>query len=143
MGLSRLLEEIRMDLVQPQWDMRSDLPNLNKTLKRSFTDTDYIKKSINPPKNGHCTVCPRIKDVKIICVCLQLENTLVINRPPETALKMSWTSKSSGSLLSQSEHKQILISTEFHQQPHENISRDCHYTFLDDSLATPYCLPNL
>ncbi|GFS57852.1 uncharacterized protein TNCV_2909381 [Trichonephila clavipes] len=39
-----------MDLVQPQWDMRSDLPNLNKTLKRSFTDTEYIKMSINPPK---------------------------------------------------------------------------------------------
>ncbi|GFW97518.1 uncharacterized protein TNCV_4991931 [Trichonephila clavipes] len=48
-----------MDLVQPQWDMRSDLPNLNKTLKRSFTDTEYIEKSINPPKKGRCTVCSR------------------------------------------------------------------------------------
>ncbi|GFU26604.1 hypothetical protein TNCV_1837321 [Trichonephila clavipes] len=57
MRLSRLLEAIRMDLVQPQWDMRSDLPNLNKTLKRSFTDTEYTKKSINVPKKGRCTVC--------------------------------------------------------------------------------------
>ncbi|GFV07243.1 hypothetical protein TNCV_1312411 [Trichonephila clavipes] len=48
-----------MDLVQPQWDMRSDLPNLNKTLKRSFADTEYIKKSIGLPKKGRCTVCSR------------------------------------------------------------------------------------
>ncbi|GFV01901.1 hypothetical protein TNCV_4978521 [Trichonephila clavipes] len=60
-----------MDLMQPQWDMRSDLPNLNKTLKRSFTDTEYIKKRINSPKKGRCTICPRVKDVKIICVCIQ------------------------------------------------------------------------
>ncbi|GFX66924.1 hypothetical protein TNCV_999631 [Trichonephila clavipes] len=50
MRRSRLLEKIRIDCVQPQWDMRSELPNLNRTLQRSFTDTEDIKKSINPPK---------------------------------------------------------------------------------------------
>ncbi|GFV36580.1 hypothetical protein TNCV_2260991 [Trichonephila clavipes] len=58
MRRSRLLEEIRIDCVQPQWDMRSELRNLNKRLKSSFTDTEYIKKSINPPKKERCTICP-------------------------------------------------------------------------------------
>ncbi|GFY20201.1 hypothetical protein TNCV_208331 [Trichonephila clavipes] len=49
---SKLLEEIRIDCVQPQWDVRAQLSNLNKTLQRSFTDTEDIKKSINPPKKG-------------------------------------------------------------------------------------------
>ncbi|GFT71166.1 hypothetical protein TNCV_3001731 [Trichonephila clavipes] len=52
MRRSRLLEEIRMDCAQPQWGMRSELPILNKTLQRSFTDTEDIKKSIYPPKKG-------------------------------------------------------------------------------------------
>ncbi|GFY25087.1 hypothetical protein TNCV_2692781 [Trichonephila clavipes] len=52
MRRSRLFEEIIIDCVQPQWDMRSELPNLNKTLQRSFTDSEDIKKSINPPKKG-------------------------------------------------------------------------------------------
>ncbi|GFW55293.1 uncharacterized protein TNCV_116791 [Trichonephila clavipes] len=38
----RLLEKIRMELVQPQRDMGSELPNLNKIVKISFTDSDYI-----------------------------------------------------------------------------------------------------
>ncbi|GFT21861.1 hypothetical protein TNCV_3179661 [Trichonephila clavipes] len=52
MRRSRLLEEIRTDCVQPQWEMSSELPNLNKTLQSSFTDTEDIKKSISPPKKG-------------------------------------------------------------------------------------------
>ncbi|GFV03235.1 hypothetical protein TNCV_4018321 [Trichonephila clavipes] len=52
MRRSRLLEEIRIYCVQPQCDMRSELPNLNKTLQRSFTDTEDIKQSNNPPKTG-------------------------------------------------------------------------------------------
>ncbi|GFX93039.1 hypothetical protein TNCV_139831 [Trichonephila clavipes] len=39
MRRSKLLEDIGMDLVQPQWDIRSELPNLNKKDKKSFTDT--------------------------------------------------------------------------------------------------------
>ncbi|GFY21810.1 transposable element Tcb2 transposase [Trichonephila clavipes] len=46
-----------MGLVQPQWDMTPELPNLNKTLKGRFTETEGIKKSLNSPKKGRCTVC--------------------------------------------------------------------------------------
>ncbi|GFV99816.1 hypothetical protein TNCV_5081761 [Trichonephila clavipes] len=52
MRRSRLLDEIRNDCVQLQWDMRSELPNLYKTLQRSFTNTEDIKKSTNPQKTG-------------------------------------------------------------------------------------------
>ncbi|GFT16848.1 hypothetical protein TNCV_1334281 [Trichonephila clavipes] len=43
MRRSRLLEEIRMDLVQPEWDMRSELPNRNKILKGSFAEPEDIR----------------------------------------------------------------------------------------------------
>ncbi|PRD20457.1 UNVERIFIED_CONTAM: hypothetical protein NCL1_54569 [Trichonephila clavipes] len=78
MGLSRLLEEIRMGLVQPQRDMRSELPNLDKTLKRCFTDREDIKKSINPPKKGRFIVCTRVKDLKITCFCLQCKKNMCL-----------------------------------------------------------------
>ncbi|GFU18347.1 uncharacterized protein TNCV_1980341 [Trichonephila clavipes] len=78
MKRSRLLEETRMDLVQPQWDMRSELSNLSKILKRSFTDAEDIKKSIKPPKKRRCTVCPRVKDVKTTCFCLQCKKNMCL-----------------------------------------------------------------
>ncbi|GFX86021.1 uncharacterized protein TNCV_2403171 [Trichonephila clavipes] len=71
---SRLLEEIGMDLVQPQWDMRSEFPNLNKKLKRGFTDTE----NNNPPKKGHYTVCPRVNEVKTSCFCLQRNKNMCL-----------------------------------------------------------------
>ncbi|GFX77809.1 hypothetical protein TNCV_1107261 [Trichonephila clavipes] len=41
---SRLLEDIGMDLVQPQWDMRSELPNLNKKNSKEVLLTQKIIK---------------------------------------------------------------------------------------------------
>ncbi|GFU84912.1 uncharacterized protein TNCV_3132481 [Trichonephila clavipes] len=72
MRRSRLLQEIRMDLMPTQWDMRLELSNLNKTLKRSLTDTE----DINTPKKGRCTVCPWVKDVKVTCFCLQCKKNI-------------------------------------------------------------------